>query len=361
MNVLILHSFASSLHQIYNSYISLNYEYKSYLKISYFHSIANMALSVILILTIFGNDRATGRIIGIFLPMFSIGIYVAYFFFKKSPPRANLGYWKYGVVYSLPIVPHGISQVILHSFDKIMIREMIGSAEAGIYNFSYVVNSIVGVAKTALENVWKPWIYDKMEKKEYGAIKKGISNYVWGMTAFTAMVMMVSPEAIKVLGDRDYWDSTACVIPVLIGGYFAFMYSIPSIIEYYYEKTRFIAIGTCLAAALNILLNKIYIPMYGYIAAAYTTLFTYFLYFLFHYFIARKLQGSNIFPRKNLFLAALTILAVGAVALCLEKMWLIRWLLELVIAVFAALWANKEFDALNVLKSVVNKYRKKKG
>ena len=360
VNVLILHAFASSLHQIYNSYISLNYEYKSYLKMSYFHSIANMLMSIVLIVTLFSEDRATGRIIGIFLPMFMIGGYIVFYFFKKSRPRADLAYWKYGLTYSLPIVPHGISQVILNSFDRIMIREMIGKAEAGIYNFSYVINSIVTVAKTALENVWKPWVYDKMERKEYGAIRKGISNYVWGISIFTSMVMMVSPEVIKVLGDREYWDSTACVVPVLMGGFFAFMYSIPSIIEYYYEKTRFIAIGTCMAAAVNVALNYVFIPKYGYIAAAYTTLFTYFLYFLFHYFIARKLQGSDIFPKRNMIFASLAVLAVGAVSLWLESLWLVRWLLEILIAALAAFWVNKEFDAFNMLKSVINKHKKNK-
>ncbi len=361
VNVLLFHSFASALHQIYNAYIGLYYEYKSYLKLSYFHSLGNMAFSLILVLTVFRDDRTTGRIIGISVPMILIGLYIVCFFFRKARPRFDFAYWKYGVIYSLPIVPHGISQVILNSFDKIMIRDMIGSAEAGIYNFSYVVNTIVSVAKTALENVWKPWVYDKMERKQYDAIRKGISDYVWGMTAFTSLVMMVSPEVIKVLGDRAYWDSTECVVPILIGGYFAFLYSIPSIIEYYYEKTRFIAIGTGLAAAVNIILNYIFIPRYGYIAAAYTTLFTYFLYFLFHYFIARKLQGPGIFPNRNLFLAAFTVAAVGAVSLWLESLWMIRWLLEVFIAVLVVIWANREFDAINQLKTAWNSYRKKQG
>ena len=238
---------------------------------------------------------------------------------------------------------------------------MIGSAEAGIYNFSYVVNTIVAVAKTALENVWKPWVYDKMERKQYDAIRKGISDYVWGMSAFTSLVMMVSPEVIKVLGDRAYWDSTECVVPILIGGYFAFLYSIPSIIEYYYEKTRFIAIGTGLAAVVNIILNYIFIPRYGYIAAAYTTLFTYFLYFLFHYFIARKLQGPGIFPNRNLFLAAFSVAIVGAVSLWLESLWMIRWLLEVIIAVLVIIWANREFDAIDQLKAILSSYKKKQG
>ena len=57
--------------------------------------------------------------------------------------------------------------------------------------------------------------------------------------------------------------------------------------------------------------------------------------------------------------ASLAVLAVGAVSLWLESLWPVRWLLEILIAALAAFWVNKEFDAFNMLKSVINKHKKK--
>ena len=52
--------------------------------------------------------------------------------------------------------------------------------------------------------------------------------------------------------------------------------------EYYYKKTKLIALGTMLAAGMNILLNAVFIPTFGYVAAAYTTVACYLLYYLLH-------------------------------------------------------------------------------
>lgn len=53
-----------------------------------------------------------------------------------------------------------------------------------------------------------------------------------------------------------------------------------------------------MAAIVNIVLNFVFIKKYGYIAAAYTTLATYFLYFLLHYLIAIKVEGKILFSNK---------------------------------------------------------------
>ena len=197
---------------------------------------------------------------------------------------------------------------------------------------------------TSLEKVWKPWVYEKMDSKEYGSIRKQGTNYAFGMGLITSLIIIVSPELIKILGDREYWDSTECVVPVLIGGYFAFLYTLPSVIEYYYGKTKCIAAGTMLAAGLNILLNYIFIPRYGYIAAAYTTLVTYLLYFLFHSFFARKIHGSSVFRIGELLGISMGVILVGGCTIMLKQVWIVRWMLEAIIGIAGLLWAERKFE-----------------
>ncbi len=45
----------------------------------------------------------------------------------------------------------------------------------------------------------------------------------------------------------------------------------------------------------------IFIPRLGIIAAGYTTVFTYFLLFIFHYNIAKKLRINNYLTQKNMY------------------------------------------------------------
>lgn len=355
VNVLICHCLASSLYQIYNTYLGLQYNYKSFVCISWIYAFANIVISIIFVTTIFSNNRSVGRIMGTAIPILGIGVYIIFFFAKKAKPKINMGYWKFGIVYSLPLIPHGIAQVILSSFDRIMIKYMIGAVEAGIYSFAYTIYQILIVASNSLQNVWKPWIYEKMAAKEYKAIGKRGTDYAFGMGMFTALVLMVSPEMIKVLGDRMYWESANCVIPVVLGGYFSFLYILPALIEYFYCKTKYIALGTIGAALLNIILNYLFLPRFGYIAAAYTTLIAYILYFCFHYIIAKRIHGNSLFNTRILLLISLGVIAVGALALILSNLWVIRWMIELILGCFALFWLNKKIHFIDKIKHRMSK------
>ena len=39
-------------------------------------------------------------------------------------------------------------------------------------------------------------------------------------------------------------------MPIVLSMYYAFLYTLPSSVEYYYKKTKLIALGTMLAACL---------------------------------------------------------------------------------------------------------------
>ena len=58
-------------------------------------------------------------------------------------------------------MPHGLSQLLLNQFDRIMIKSIIGSTEAGLYSFAYNVGMIfqnfsLFQQRTVLRNVTFP-------------------------------------------------------------------------------------------------------------------------------------------------------------------------------------------------------------
>lgn len=335
VNVLIFHCFASSLLIFYNSYISLDYAYKSYLAVSAVNAVGNVAISVLLILFVFPSSRYVGRILGTVLVLVPITVYIIFYFWKKAKPKVNKKYWQFALKFSLPLVPHGLSQVILSQFDRIMITRMIGAAESGIYSFAYTIFSIVQITGSSIDSAWTPWFYQQMHDKNYDGIKKRSSFVIISMSAFMSIVMLISPELLSLLGTKSYADSVYCVIPLVAGGFFAFIYNFPAGIEYYFEKTKFIMAGTMAAALLNIVLNYIFIKQYGYVAAAYTTLATYFLYFVFHWFLSRKIFRERIYSIKAVVISCLSVFIVTAICILFLKVTVVRMIVAAgAIAVF---------------------------
>lgn len=355
VNLLLLDSFGTALIQFFNVYVGLDYRYTSFLKISAFNAIGNLALSVLLILTVCNENRAMGRIMGNALPVVAIACVIIGYFWRQKRPVFKPEYAKYAVRYSIPLIPHGISQVVLSQFDRIMIQNMVGNAQAGIYSFGYTIFSIINVTASSLDNVWGPWFYEKMNQGKFEDIRQNSSKYAFGMLMFSGMVMLGTPELVKILGAREYWDAMYTVIPIVVGGYFMFLYTFPSSVEYFYEKTKFIALGTGMAAIINIILNLIFINKFGYIAAAYTTLVTYLFYFFFHYVIAWKIHKSCIYDTKKLVLYIFGAMVIGGIALLLIDAWLVRWLLLVVMGVFFLRWLEKEFGVVEKIKAKFGK------
>lgn len=311
LNVLLCHAFANSIITIYNGKAGLNYQYQDYLKISFINTIANLSLSLTLMYTLFINERYMGRILGSALPMVCIAIYIYISTFRIKKPKYNKQYWKFGICYSLPIIPHGLSQIILSSFDKIMIKSMVGVSFSGIYSLGVNVEGLVKVTTTSLDAVWGPWFYEQMAVDDESTIKKYSTMYAYGMFVLLSCLMIAGPEIIRVMGDVEYQDAKFVVIPLLCCTYFSFLYTIPSAVEYYYKKTHMIAIGTTGAAILNIVLNYFAIKHFGYIAAAYTTLLSYAIYFVFHYNIAKKIAGKQLFNTKVLSILVLCVFLIN--------------------------------------------------
>lgn len=330
LNILFVHAFANSIVTIYNGKLGIDYKYQEFLKISFINTALNLLLSLALMFTIYANERYMGRILGSALPLIVIAVVIYCKSFKAAKPRFNKEYWKFGLTYSIPIIPHGISQIILSSFDRIMIKNIVGTSEAGIYSLGCNIEQLVKITTTSLDTVWGPWFYERMNEEDYPAIKKYSTWYAYGMFVLLSCLIFVAPEIVRIMGADEYQDAKYVVIPLLACTFFTFLYTLPATVEYYYQKTKMIALGTMGAAVLNIVLNTVFIKAYGYQAAAYTTLASYLAYFCFHYMIAKKIAGFQMFHTKALLGYIAGIFMISAIALILVELMFVRWFVLLV-------------------------------
>lgn len=351
--LLILYSSSGAIIPCFNAYVALKYKYKSYLLVAGLNAVGNILLSIILMLTVFNDKRYMGRIIGSIVPTILISICIVVYFFKKARPQNCKPMILWGIKYSLPIIPNGIGQVILSQFDRIMINKISGPSYSGIYSFAYNIFGLVNVTSLSLDNVWSPWLFEKMHSKNYSNIRKQANIYMLLMLLFSCFILLVSPELVHILGDKSYWDATYCVIPLIAGGFFLFMSSLPISVEYYYEKTKLIAIGTIFAAGINILLNYYYINKYGYIAASYTTLFTYFLYYVFHLYISYRIHRKLLFSNKIIIMCSISIIMGTIFAIVFLNNILIRWTIASSVAVLFLIIEEK---TVCIIKKVIRKY-----
>lgn len=323
--LLVLYSLGSSLLALYNNLISLEYSYGKYLAASLFNSAGNIILSLVLILTIFRDHRDVGRIVGGTITICFLALILLLSIYKQAKPSINKVYWKFAVKYSLPIVPHGISQVLLAQFDRIMIRSMVGNAEAGIYSLAGNIKLIVMIITESLSTAWSTWFYDQIAENNVSQIRKRANELCIFFVVLTVGLMALSPELILVLGGKNYEPGKYVAIPMIVDAFILFLYNIIVPAEYYKKKTTYIMYGTMVATAINLVTNYIFIGKFGYIAAAYTTLFSYICYLVLHIIISCKVIGFHILSIKDLLIHNGVVCGMAVIDLIFANHLWIRW------------------------------------
>ncbi len=342
--VLVVGSMVTAIANCYTTDEGIHYRYKSILVISLVNTLSSVCLSLLLIRFFFANYSYVGRIIGGLIPGLIIYGFIAIKYLFRSSPKGMKRALSWGIKYSFPIVPHGVSQVVLTQFDRIMILKMIGESQAGVYSFAYTIYSMLTVISSSIDGIWAPWFYEKRKAEDDDAIKKGSALCILLIFFASAFVILLCPELIGILGGSKYYQSIYCAVPIVGGGFFACIYNIPCLVEYYHEKTKLIALSTGLAAILNIGLNAVFIPRYGYVAAAYTTLVTYIIYFIVHYYMAYRIEGRNLFLSHNIIVCVFGLFLSMAGSLLFVSSIVIRISFLIILLLSAFIYEEMKFS-----------------
>lgn len=264
-------------------------------------------------------------------------------------------YWKYSIAFNLPLIPHYLSNYILNQSDRVMIGRMVGNSQAAYYSVAYTISTVMVLITNAINSSLTPYIYKSIASDEKGKIKKATRPLVILVAGLCVVTMAFAPEVIRVFAGKKYMDAIYVIPPVAASVFFIFLYSLFSTIEYYYQKTGFIAIATCVCAVLNLVLNYFGIKMYGYYAAGYTTLICYVCLAFFHYIFYKKAlkevgNEENMYDVKLIVsLSAIVIAIMIIMALTYSQTW-IRYGLLIAIVCVSIIFKNKILEAISALR-----------
>lgn len=196
---------------------------------------------------------------------------------------------KYFLHYGVPLIFYSLSGVILAQFDKIMVNKYLGSSAAGLYSFAAIVGSILTVFSSAMFQAWNPDYFKHMDEKNHQQLNTDAYR-IFKIVAFCALgLIFFSQEIGMVLSSSSFYEALP-VIPIIVIGYIfnaIFMFYGWNI--EYEKKNIYLSLVVLAAGALNVILNILFIPDFGYIAAAYNTAVSYFAMAGFAFIVSKKI------------------------------------------------------------------------
>lgn len=311
------------------------YKYKIVVAITIGVSVGSVILSLGLMSVM--SNRLDARIIGAQLPFFVVS-FVLYAYFLIKSRSIKVTYWKYSLAICVPYMVHLLAANLLGSVDRIMITNMCGPEDTALYSMAYTIAMVVAVLWDSLNSAYSPWLGEQLHKKNYDGIKKYSYGYILFFALCLVGVMLIAPELLYILGGTAYIEAKYVIPPVMLGYLFMFLYSMYTNIEQYEKKTKGMAVATVAAALLNIGLNYIFIQLFGYLAASYTTLVGYMFLFLFHYLLVRKMGFHVVYNTKFIVLVALGISVLSALILMLYQFNVIRYIVLIIYIAGMLVW-----------------------
>lgn len=323
----LIHSTSFAIIEDLSTYYMMKFDYIKRSILMIVPNLLSVITAVILIRFVLKDKLYYGKIIPdvLFNTVFAIALIICY----SGSKRINKNYIKHGLKISVPLILHGAALNILSNSDRIMITWLADAPQSGIYSLSYSLGMITYAITLSIDGIWIPWFISKMNEKSYKEINSVTKDYISLITYLMCCLIIVSPEILKLLASEPYWDGIK-IIPIIIAANFLFFaYNIYTNLEHYYKKSNQITALTIVAVVLNLILNYFFIPKFGYVAAAFTTAFSYLTVLILHKIYSKTLN-KDVFPIKLFVLPIVEILIFCVLFYLLIDLPIVRWIIAII-------------------------------
>ena len=320
------------------------FRYKEVIAVTLITSVMSPILQYIMVVN--STEKGYARILGGTLVTILFGGCIFIRCAIRGKKLFNKEYWKYALGFNIPLLAYYLSQMIFNSSDRIMISHMSGMDKAAIYGVAYSLAIMLTFVLNAINNSYVPWYYEKLKAGKQDE-SKSVSNAIAILMAILLLgVIWFAPEIIGILAGKAYMDAKWIVPPVAMSTLLLFYSQLSINFEFFFEKKKYLVNASIGAAIINVVLNALLIPLFGYYAAGYTTLFSYLIFTESNYFAMRKILkekdiSSHGFDTKALLIILVIFIILGFIGMALYSWLFIRILVAIMFFTFLLISYNK--------------------
>jgi O-antigen/teichoic acid export membrane protein len=240
--------------------------------------------------------------------------------------------------YSLPFVGMSLAAMILSNSDRYFIGGYLSTYEVGIYSVGYTianqamqlnVSGMLAAAEPVAMTAWE----DHGPAATYRFMDQLFRYYALLAIPTLVGLLILSKELIAVFSTFEYVQGAPVVAYIGLGMLFHGYTQLLNTVFALAKRTMIVFINFAMAGAINVLLNILLIPRFGYLGAAWSTLVSYLLLFALALLTSRQIislslwggylwkalvatvgMGLAVYLSKSMFASTVLNLAISAVA-----------------------------------------------
>jgi len=199
--------------------------------------------------------------------------------------------------YSIPLIPEGALFWVINLSDRYVIVHLLNLTQAGIYSASYTMAGAITFFTVPIAYVLFPTISKLWENKDIIRTKKyieeSIKYFLLLAIPSTMGVCYLGPYILKSLATSEFVTSRLLITLIVLSYVFWGVYQLVYFIIYLKEKTYLVPIFFSIIAVLNLVLNFIWVPIYGIMGAALSTFIAFTILFIIVIFLSQRWLPIN--------------------------------------------------------------------
>ena len=227
--------------------------------------------------------------------------------------------------YSFPILILGLAGILNQTVDKIIFPFLLDNAnearvQLGIYGAASKIAMVMAMFTQAFRYAYEPFVFGKEKDGDSRQTYASAMKFFVIFTLLAFLAVMFYMDILRYIITPDYWPGLKVVPIVMAAEMFMGVYFNLSFWYKLIDETRWGAYFSLIGCIIIVLLNIIFVPIYGYIACAWAGLAGYFTVTLLSYFVGQKKYPINYdLKRIGLYVLLAAVLYVASVFIVPEN------------------------------------------
>ena len=194
--------------------------------------------------------------------------------------------------YSFPLLILGIAGIMNQNLDKILFPFLrpgeLGKTELGIYGATSKIAMVMMMFTQAFRYAYEPFIFAQHKDKNSLVTYADAMKFfiIFSLLIFLGMVLYI--DVFKHIIHHDYWEGLRVVPIVLFSFIFQGIFFNLSLWYKLTDKTMYGAWFSIAGTVIIVLMNVIFVPLYGYMGCVWAAFICYFVVMLVSYYFGQK-------------------------------------------------------------------------
>lgn len=313
---------ASQITELWMGYKRYLYEYRVLVAVTLLLTVVSSFYALFCVIVV--APTAEMRLIPQAVVSALVGAVIYHSVIRNNRVFCDKEIWRMAAVTGIPYIFANLSHFILASSDQLMISRMCGTQDVAVYSIAYSVSGLTGIVTSAISASFTPYSYQMIKAGEFERLAKRNGQVAAVVAGMLMCIIFAGHEIVLVFAGKQYLESVDLIFPAGLGIYYNYIVTIFARLQQYQLKNVTLMLSAAGCAALNLVLNYIFIQIYGFRAAAYTTFISYFVFCLVHYVLCKRLMrryypGRKLIDMKQLALISALFMIVGALVSVLDQ------------------------------------------